>query len=291
MRVCFDHASEFYLNNVRVNGILPKGGNGWFLLGILNSPVADYVFRRTAKVKEGGFFEANKQFIAPIPIPDASPRQEQQVGQMATQIQGLHTAYRDKLIVMSQRIGASQLSTSPKSHDWLFGDTVKSDFIREHAKEKYPELKGAALTRWVNAEQELVLAGKLEALSCRLRPGVQLTIEQEKGCVRLKADGIPALEAFLLEKEGETNNWIAAQWRHVIRTTSITPSLTARKLLDALLNLKACSIDALRNQIIALDGELSELASQIAIKESEINALIYSLYELSPEDILHIETN
>jgi hypothetical protein len=30
------------------------------------------VFRRIAKVKAGGFFEANRQFIAPLPIPPAS---------------------------------------------------------------------------------------------------------------------------------------------------------------------------------------------------------------------------
>lgn len=291
MRVCFDHASEFYLNNVRVNGILPKGGNGWFLLGTLNSPVVDFVFRRIAKVIEVNKFEANKQFIAPLPIPHATTKQEATISELAMQLQILHTAHRDKLISISQRLGASQLSTNTKSYDWLFGDTVKPEFIRAGAKKKFPELNGAPLKRWVNIEQESVLTGKLEALSSRLRPSVQLTIEQEKGCVRLKADGIPALEAFLLEKEGETNDWVAAQWRHVIRTTSITPSLTARKLLDALLNLKTCSIDALCNQIIALDGELSELASQIAIKESEMNALIYSLYELSPEDILHIESN
>lgn len=69
MRVCFDSEAAFYLNNVRVNGILPKPGNGWFLLGVLNAPVVDYVFRHIAKVIEVGKYEANKQFIARCPSP------------------------------------------------------------------------------------------------------------------------------------------------------------------------------------------------------------------------------
>ncbi|MGH7054171.1 MAG: Eco57I restriction-modification methylase domain-containing protein, partial [Stellaceae bacterium] len=65
LRVCLDQTASLYLNNVRVNGIIcSEQENPWFLLGILNARVADFVFRRIAKVKAGGFFEANKQFIA-----------------------------------------------------------------------------------------------------------------------------------------------------------------------------------------------------------------------------------
>lgn len=70
LRVCYDDSATMYLNNVRVNGIVPaEDTDPLFLLGVLNAPVADFVFRRIAKVKAGGFYEANKQFIAPLPIP------------------------------------------------------------------------------------------------------------------------------------------------------------------------------------------------------------------------------
>ena len=68
LRVCFDEHGEFAVNNVRVNGILASDGEDpWLLLGILNARVADFVFRRIAKPKDGRYFEANKQFIAPLP--------------------------------------------------------------------------------------------------------------------------------------------------------------------------------------------------------------------------------
>ena len=73
MRVCLDESASMYLNNVRVNGIIPSDDQDpWYLLGILNSRIVDFVFRRIAKVKDGGFFEANKQFIAPLPIPSTA---------------------------------------------------------------------------------------------------------------------------------------------------------------------------------------------------------------------------
>jgi hypothetical protein len=54
MRVCADYAADKYLNNVRVNGILPaKGVDQSFLLGVLNGPVADFVFRRIGKPEAG----------------------------------------------------------------------------------------------------------------------------------------------------------------------------------------------------------------------------------------------
>jgi hypothetical protein len=69
---CFlDEKGNFFLNNVRVNGIKPINENEVdikYLLGILNSKVANFYFKLVGKPKDNGFFEANKQFISPIPI-------------------------------------------------------------------------------------------------------------------------------------------------------------------------------------------------------------------------------
>lgn len=72
LRLSFDEHGRFYANNVRVNGILPRGENGWFLLGVLNAPISNYIFKWLGKPKDNGYYEANKQFIAPLPIPKAS---------------------------------------------------------------------------------------------------------------------------------------------------------------------------------------------------------------------------
>jgi type I restriction-modification system DNA methylase subunit len=67
-----DADGERYFNNVRVNGILEREDRKftlWYLLAVLNSRALDFVFRRIAKPKDRGYFEANKQFIAPLPVP------------------------------------------------------------------------------------------------------------------------------------------------------------------------------------------------------------------------------
>jgi len=93
LRVFFDAEAAYCFNNVRVNGILTETlDDGWFLLGVLNGKVADFVFRRIAKPKRGGYFEANKQFIAPLPIPKATAAQKREVAELARRLQKHHTA-------------------------------------------------------------------------------------------------------------------------------------------------------------------------------------------------------
>ncbi len=96
MRVCADMDGAFSLNNVRVNGILSApGGDLAYLMGALNGALADFVFRRIGKPKQGGWFEANKQFIAPLPIPDASPDDRAEVARRARDLQDRWTSRRD----------------------------------------------------------------------------------------------------------------------------------------------------------------------------------------------------
>jgi methylase of polypeptide subunit release factors len=63
----------------------------WYLVGVLNAAVADWYFRHTSKPFRGGYFSANKQFLAPIPIPLADDEARAEIGQLARQLTGLHT--------------------------------------------------------------------------------------------------------------------------------------------------------------------------------------------------------
>jgi methylase of polypeptide subunit release factors len=63
----------------------------WYLLGVLNAAVADWYFRHTSKPFRGGYFSANKQYVAPIPIPRADDEARAEIGQLALQLTGLRT--------------------------------------------------------------------------------------------------------------------------------------------------------------------------------------------------------
>jgi type I restriction-modification system DNA methylase subunit len=70
LEVAADPDGTTYFHNVRVNGILPKdeGPSLWSLLALLNAKLLDFVFRRGSVDLANGYFAANKQFIASLPI-------------------------------------------------------------------------------------------------------------------------------------------------------------------------------------------------------------------------------
>jgi len=189
-------------------------------------------------------------------------------------------------MALTRTLAAKQLSDATKTPDALFGESVKAKTIEARATLAAPGLKGTALKRWVNDEIDKLLTIELEALSTRLRPGVKLEVVQGDGEIALKADAATAFTIYVDQNECA---FIAAQWRQVIRTTSITPSLTARKLLDALLNLKTTDLDPLRNNITTLDAELVTMEKQIVLDEATLNTLVYKLYGLNDAEIKQIE--
>jgi type I restriction-modification system DNA methylase subunit len=75
LEVAADFQAAAYFHNVRVNGILPRDGGPQLseLTAVLNSRVVDFAFRRGAAPQQNGFFMANKQFIAWLPIPASIP--------------------------------------------------------------------------------------------------------------------------------------------------------------------------------------------------------------------------
>jgi len=76
LEIAADPAGGIHFHNVRVNGILRADGGPslWALLVLLNSRLLDFYFRRLSVPHANGYFAANKQFIAPLPIrpPDSS---------------------------------------------------------------------------------------------------------------------------------------------------------------------------------------------------------------------------
>jgi hypothetical protein len=119
MNVSADFGGEFCANNVRVNGILEsRGVDISFVLAVLNAPLSDWVFRRKAKPKDNGYFEANRQFIAHIPVPRPDVPQAPAIAASARRLQELHSRRRDLLNDADHRMTALALTRRPP--EWLF---------------------------------------------------------------------------------------------------------------------------------------------------------------------------
>jgi hypothetical protein len=94
LELAADPTGDVYFHNVRVNGILlgDEAPSLWFVLGLLNSRLLDFVFRRGAARHANGYYAANRQYIAPLPIRIGSDDQMADIAQSAERMAAIATA-------------------------------------------------------------------------------------------------------------------------------------------------------------------------------------------------------
>ncbi|MCB1189396.1 MAG: N-6 DNA methylase [Leptospiraceae bacterium] len=255
-----DIEGQFYLDNVDVGGILlNKKDDIFYLAGILNSPVANFVWRRISKPFQNDYRSANKQFIAPLPIPKVTDEEKAKAGNLAKVLQELHTSRRDKLLMIDKRLSSSQTEEDKRTPSWL----------------------------WADAQDKEKLDRKLESIDVYLQKGSKLKAETEYGELKFFINDRTIIQGiFEEEKEAE---FICAEWNKFARETNVTEHFDVKKLLNGLLNLRKTTNLAIKDQVVKLDKEIIHLEKTILEKENEMNELTYRLYRLSKEEIKLVE--
>lgn len=253
----------------------------FFIAGILNSPAANFVFRRISKPFRGSYLSANKQFIAPLPIPPATEEERAAVAGKAKALQGVHTARRDTLEKIARRLSSARTRNKPET--WLFSDLkTKRDLIHDAPVRLDPDKK----REWAEQRYHLDLAARYDAISARLLPGASLSAAFNDGELSVAIDGVAIIDRIFVDVvEGE---FVVAQWKLLAATFTVTEKTDGKKLANALRRLVVADNPALVQQIIALEAELSALEARIAGQESEINALIYRLYGLTKAEAMMV---
>ena len=211
MRVSADYLGVSYLNNVRVNGILARSGTDQsFLLGALNGRVADFVFRRIGKPKQGGWYEANKQFIAPLPIPRTSPEGQANLATAARRLQDRWTNRRDLLRQVAERLAVLARSRHP-AH-WLWPDLPSLPEMIERAP------RGLRMAgdrrRWADERLNELEASRLEALQAVLDRGGRREVRFADGELRLYVSGAVVLDKIFLDET--TGRLTETYWRWLL---------------------------------------------------------------------------
>ena len=273
-----DEKGTYYLDNVDVGGILPAfGEDPWFLAGILNAPVANFVFQRISKPFRGNYLSANRQFIAPLPIPPATFEQRSAVSAAARKLQHLHTARRDTLELLARRLRGAATTRRPET--WLLHGLPDRSALQGEAP---ADLDARARREWTSKEYFARLNARYEAIRPRLRPGAVLEASLANGEVAFLVDGAPVIDrVFVTPGEGP---FILAQWKLLASTLSFTENATARSFCDALRTLVPPNNPALVAQVVELVATLSSGEADIQQTESSVNALVFDLYDLSPEE-------
>jgi hypothetical protein len=286
LRLFFDKDAAFYLHDNNMFGIVCRDEMSWFLLGILNAPVADFVFRRSARPKSSGYFQADRQFLAPLPIPDASPEQRAEVGIRARELQELHTLRRDTIAKLDQRLHSGQtapVSPAPKE-DWLW-PAIGTPATWKQSPAAPAGLSARDLTAWAKQQHAAALQQRHDTLDTMLQPGASITVTNTDDELALHIGGREALRLY----DKPDTPFLAAQWRHALRNLNVTEAFNATRLLKLLLTLRTTTEEPLKNRILALDQEITQLDQTIATKEAELNAITYQLYHLTPEETAMVE--
>lgn len=276
-----------YLDNVDVGGILCSDNKDLpYLAAIINSPVCNFVWRRTSKPFQNDYRSANKQFIAPLPIPDATPEERAEVGDRARELQELHTQRRDTIQKLDQRLNSAQTAplTPALKADWLWSD-IGTPASWKQSPEVPAGLAARAITAWAKERHAQALEEHLDELDAMLQPGVVIAVNNTDDQITLNIGGRQALHLY----DRPDTDFIAAQWRHAIRDVNVTESFDAKRLLKYLLDLRTTTDTHIRDRILALDREITTLDQTIATREAALNAIIYRLYNLTPEEIATVE--
>jgi hypothetical protein len=281
-----DLRGEFFLDNVDVGGILATEVSALpYLAAILNSPVANFVWRRISKPFQNDYGSANKQFIAPLPIPNATPEERQQVAEFARRLQELHTHRRDLVDKLERRLQSAQTVVDEKTADWLWAEVGTVTTWR--ASPLAPAgLSARELTAWAKARVQARLDEHLAALDPLLRPSAPLAVENDADEIRVQINGRTALSRYDLPD----TPFVAAQWRHALRDARVTEAFDGKRLLGLLLDLRRTDDASLIQGILSLDREITTTAAGIATTEKQLNALVYTLYAIhDPAEIAMVE--
>lgn len=286
LEVFFDQSGEVFFNNVRVGGI---GGvdesHLWFLLGVLNGPVADWCFRRGSKSKQGGYFEANRQYLEPLPVPLANLSQKQAVADSARRLQELHSNRVKLKRGIERRLGSSQCEEDIRPPGWLWADVKNVAKLKQDAP---PGLTTREKTRWAKAKRSALLHDRLSEVEPMLESGCVITAHLEDQALVLRIDGVAAIEDVFFNDAAEAG-FVAAQWSHALDGVNVTEAFDGKRLLEKLLALRRTDNPAIVEQVVELDRELRELDAEIERAEGEMNQLLYSLYGLSDDEIRLVE--
>ena len=274
-----DIEGKFYTDNVDVGGVVPaRMSDSWFLLGVLNGAVASWVFRRISKPFEGGYRSANKQFIAPLPVPRGEAASRARVGDLARSLQDATTRRRDAIENTGRRLGALRQRRQPDTWLWPDLDPLDSWIERQppgtDARDRQARAEAA---RAADVEARLAVLQEAMTAGAAVEPGLRDGTE-----LVLRVGGRLVVERVFVDPDSA--DLVLAQWRHVARTFSIAPKTKGKDLANALRTVALQGDDAAARQVVELDQELVALEAEIASHEAEMEALLADLYGLTGEE-------
>ncbi len=276
LRLSFDEHGKYWLDNVRVNGILPRGDNGWFLTGVLNAPVSNYIFKWLGKPKDNGYFEANKQFIAPLPIPAANRADRAGLSALAMGMQQRSTERVGLRAALEERLSSTARATLPLERI-LPSIRAISAIEEERPKSVLPSDRKTWADDQRSADEEAALA-RIDGV---IRLDSVCTVALAGGKLSFLIDDQEVARVFVSPEEEAL---VEAQWRSVAIDVQPTGKGDAKRLVERLRRVAVTAEPAVAAQIIAIGQRLAKLSAVIGDDEAQLHEMTCHLFNLSDDE-------
>lgn len=248
---------------------------------MLNGAVADFVFRTIAKPFQNDYRSANKQFIAPLPVPDASEEDRADIAARARELQQRWTERRGLLQAAQERL--SVLARARHEARWLWPDLPNLPDMIERAPKALTTPQEQR--EWAEETLDEMEAAKLEELRAALDSGERLTAEFRDGELRLNAGGTAVLSRIYLD--AQAGRLAEAHWRLLLLAREQND---AERLAKELRRPPAETDSPAATQFIERVERLRTETEAIENCERELNERLFALYNLSAEERLLVES-
>ena len=272
---CFvDDQGHYYCDNVDVGGVVPNRVDDiWFLAGVLNAPVSSTIFDWLSKPFRGDYKSANKQFIAPLPIPKGDRVSRAALSALARQLQESRTAQLDARARLDERLAATARTVWPLEK--LLPDVRDISAIEATTPKSVPASERKA---WVDDARK----GDEESALARIGAGVRLDsmfdVVLADGKLAFRIDEQEAASVFVSDTESAL---VAAQWRCVALDFEPRGKDDGKRLIDRLRRVATSADPALTAQIVALGDDLTRLDTVIRDDEAQLHDLTCTMFDLS----------
>lgn len=281
LRLSFDEGGRVYVNNVRVNGILPHGDNGWYLLAVLNSPTTNFVFKWLGKPKDNGYFEANKQFIAPLPIPKAHRKDRAALSALAKDMQERRTERVRLSLDLEERLKGTARVNLPVERI-LPGVRPIAELEEASPKTvRAPERKA-----WVDVQRAADEESAIARIDGLIHAASEADVLLERGKLSFRIDEQEVARMFVDDAQAAL---VTAQWRTAALDFDPHGKGDAGRLVSRLRRLATSAEPAVAGQIIAIGEALATLTAVLRGDEAQLHELTCLLFNLTDEERALVE--
>jgi hypothetical protein len=278
LRIAIDADGAFYCDNVDVGGVVPAVGSDLsYLGGILGSPTVDLLFRWLSKPFRGDYLSANRQFIAPLPIPTPSDPDRIEVAGIAERLQAGYTSRLRLRRGLAERL--TTLARRRRPLEWLLPEVQSKHQIEAEARNMAGPTAKRAYADRLQAEQIEAALARVEDMIC-LDSTFEARFEDEE--LMLLIDGAPAARGIYADSQ-QGAFWLA-QWQAIALAFEPNGRANAKRLIDLLRTVADEATPVLRGQIVERQQSLLTLAMELRELENQLHTITCRLFDLTPAE-------